>query len=42
MCPPKAKLCTLCHIQKAAADFNKDTNCSDGLKVGTLASARAP
>lgn len=36
MCPPKQKTCTLCQVVKPATDFNKDNNCSDGLKVCSL------
>ena len=36
MCPPKQKKCTLCRHVKPATEFNKDNNCSDGLKVSAL------
>lgn len=39
MCPPKQKKCTLCLVVKPATEFNKDNNCSDGLKVSALSPA---
>ncbi len=32
--PPVEKTCTMCNVLKPATDFNRDSNCSDGLKVG--------
>ena len=34
--PPVEKTCTMCNVLKPATDFNRDSNCSDGLKVGAL------
>jgi len=31
--PPVEKTCTMCNVLKPATDFNRDSNCSDGLKV---------
>ena len=31
--PPVEKVCTMCTVLKPASEFNRDSNCSDGLKV---------
>ena len=31
--PPVEKTCTMCNVLKPATEFNRDSNCSDGLKV---------